>query len=216
MGGTSRRPERAPCAHDATPSPSVTNERLRTAQAPPGRLRVPPRPRARPLSSQDSQKLCLALQSSIFVFSGRRKGEEGEREGGERRVPPPIGRMVGTPAPNCTHCDVFEDLSDIHKVSKRPERHERESSTQPLTSARTRIAWAAAMQDIHGTQPAGAVQGCRQGVACCQVMPRVTAAPRTRNLPAHRLQILNAHGGRCRFAASGRSTSSRARWVTPP
>ena len=130
--------------------------------------------------------------------------------------PQAAGRMVGTPAPNCTHCDVFEDLSDIHKVSKRPERHERESSTQPLTSARTCIAWAAAMQDIHGTQPAGAVQGCRQGVACCQVMPRVTAAPRTRNLPAHRLQILNAHGGRCRFAASGRSTSSRARWVTPP
>ena len=37
--------------------------------------------------------------------------------------PQAAGRMVGTPAPNCTHCDVFEDLSDIHKVSKRPERH---------------------------------------------------------------------------------------------
>ena len=144
----------------------------------------------------------LKLAVVYFFPAGERKGREG-------------GGMEGTPAPNCTHCDVFEDLSDIHKVSKRPERHERESSPQPLTSARTCIAWAAAMQDIHGTQPAGAVQGCRQGVACCQVA-RVTAAPRTRNLPAHRLQILNAHGGRCRFAASGRSTSSRARWVTPP
>ena len=84
MGGTSRRPERAPCAHDATPSPSVTDERLRTAQAPPGRLRVPPRPRARPLSSQDSlswqdvfghrQSLDIVVH---FCFSGKEEGRRG-------------------------------------------------------------------------------------------------------------------------------------------